>query len=145
MVVKYAYLWTHEHDRGLEEGSKDRPAAILLALSKQDGEISVLAVPITHTPPHSALDALEIPPETKRRLGWWPARPTYSAGPVPICGRFPRRATPVFTDFYRKTSTAWCAKPISRGFNKEPPPAGHASRVRISEAHAMLAFSGRCG
>ena len=69
MVVKYAYLWTHEHERGLEEGSKDRPAAILLALAKEDGEISVLAVPITHTPPHSSQDALEIPPETKRRLG----------------------------------------------------------------------------
>ncbi len=69
MVVKYAYLWTHEHDRGLEEGGKDRPTAVLLALAKEDGEISVLAVPITHTPPHSPQDALEIPPETKRRLG----------------------------------------------------------------------------
>ena len=69
MVVKYAYLWTHEHERGLEEGSRDRPAAILLALAKEDGEIAVLAVPITHTPPRSSQEALEIPPETKRRLG----------------------------------------------------------------------------
>jgi hypothetical protein len=122
MVVRYAYLWTREHDRGLEEGSKDRPAAILLALAKEDGEINVLAVPITHTPPHSPQDALEIPPETKRRLGldddrsWvavseanvfrWPGpdlRPVSPARDTCVYGFLPQ-------NFYRMVRRAYLAR-----------------------------------
>ena len=135
MGIKYAYLWTHEHERGLEEGSKDRPAAILLALAKEprssspegdsakeEGEISVLAVPITHTPPHLPLDALEIPPETKRRLGldddrsWvvvseanvfrWPGpdlRPVSPARDTCVYGFLPQ-------NFYRMVCRAYLAR-----------------------------------
>ena len=32
-VIRYAYLWRDEKRRGLDEGRKDRPAAVLLSLS----------------------------------------------------------------------------------------------------------------
>jgi hypothetical protein len=31
MVIRYAYLWRAEHERGIEEGAKDRPCAVPLA------------------------------------------------------------------------------------------------------------------
>ena len=69
MVIRYAYLWRSEHLRGLEEGVKNRPCAVLLAVLGSDGAVSVIALPITHTPPHEPDGAVEIPPKTKRRLG----------------------------------------------------------------------------
>jgi hypothetical protein len=33
MVIRYAYLWRSEYERGLEEGLKDRPCAVLLAVT----------------------------------------------------------------------------------------------------------------
>ncbi len=68
MVVRYAYLWADEHGAGREEGSKDRPAAILLAVSA-GSQTEVLALPVTHTPPSNPEDAFELPPATKERLG----------------------------------------------------------------------------
>ena len=31
-MVRYAYLWTHEAEAGAEEGRKDRPCAVVLAV-----------------------------------------------------------------------------------------------------------------
>ena len=31
LVIRYAYLWAREHDRGAEDGAKDRPCAIVAA------------------------------------------------------------------------------------------------------------------
>lgn len=53
---------------GVEEGSKDRPCAIVMMVHDECGEDVVTVLPITHTPPQSPADALEIPPTTKRRL-----------------------------------------------------------------------------
>lgn len=69
MVIRYAYLWAEEFDRGLEEGSKDRPCTILLAVKADDGEQIVTVLPITHSPPQNLEHAIEIPAATKRRLG----------------------------------------------------------------------------
>ena len=69
LVIRYAYLWKREHDQGREDGSKDRPCAIVLSIVDQDDEREVLVLPITHTPPDRADDAVEIPLNTKRRLG----------------------------------------------------------------------------
>jgi hypothetical protein len=68
MVIRYAYLWANEHDAGREEGSKDRPAAILLTVSAGK-QTEVLALPITHSPPSHPEEAFELPPATKARLG----------------------------------------------------------------------------
>jgi hypothetical protein len=74
MVIRYAYLWQSEHDRGLREGLKDRPCAILLAVTDAIGGKKVVVLPVTHTPPTDPALAIEIPAPTKRRLGLDDAR-----------------------------------------------------------------------
>jgi hypothetical protein len=69
LVIRYSYLWLREHREGREEGAKDRPCAIVLALRDHDGETQVLVVPVTHSPPESSAAALELPPAVKRHLG----------------------------------------------------------------------------
>ncbi|MDO8353665.1 MAG: type II toxin-antitoxin system PemK/MazF family toxin [Aestuariivirga sp.] len=68
-VISYAYLWHSEHQRGQEEGLKDRPCAIILVITNENGNEIVTVLPITHTPPSNPDLAVEIPPATKRRLG----------------------------------------------------------------------------
>lgn len=68
-VIHYSYLWHDEFRRGLEEGRKDRPCAVILALAREDGETQVVVLPITHSPPTDPAWAIEIPAATKRRLG----------------------------------------------------------------------------
>jgi hypothetical protein len=74
LVIAYAYLWHSEHERGQEEGSKDRPCAILLTAQAAPGETVVTVLPITHTPPTAEELAVEIPHAVKRRLGLDDAR-----------------------------------------------------------------------
>lgn len=69
LVLRYAYLWADEHDSGREEGAKDRPVTIVLSQILRDGKTSVLVLPVTHSPPLDPAQAMEIPQETKRRLG----------------------------------------------------------------------------
>ena len=70
MVICYSYLWHGEYVRGREEGVKDRPCAVVAAIRKEEaGDWKVLVLPITHTPPARAEEAIEIPQETKCRLG----------------------------------------------------------------------------
>jgi hypothetical protein len=69
LVIRYAYLWRAEHLRGQEEGLKDRPCAIVLAATEDEGRLMVTVVPVTHSPPSADTAAVEIPSETKRRLG----------------------------------------------------------------------------
>jgi hypothetical protein len=68
MVIRYAYLWRDQHLRGIEEGAKDRPCAVLLAVTDDAGERKVIVLPVTHSPPRDPADAVEIPAATKRRL-----------------------------------------------------------------------------
>jgi hypothetical protein len=69
LVIRYSYLWLREHLEGREEGTKDRPCAIILATHDQEGETQVLVVPVTHSPPEQGTDALELPQAVKRHLG----------------------------------------------------------------------------
>jgi hypothetical protein len=69
LVIRYAYLWKREFDAGRDEGTKDRPYAIVMAVIDGDGDKEVWVLPITHTPPANAADAIEIPTLTKNRLG----------------------------------------------------------------------------
>jgi mRNA-degrading endonuclease toxin of MazEF toxin-antitoxin module len=61
-------LWHSEYRQGREEGRKDRPCAIVLTADNSAGETIVTVVPITHTPPLPAGEAVEIPLPTKQRL-----------------------------------------------------------------------------
>ncbi len=74
LVISYAYLWRDQQDQGREEGAKDRPCVVVLAVKLEDGERIVTVAPITHTPPRDAPDAVELPAATKRRLGLDDAR-----------------------------------------------------------------------
>jgi hypothetical protein len=69
LVIRYSYLWLREHREGREEGSKDRPCAIVFALRRHGDETQVLVVPVTRGPPENLADALELPPAVKRQLG----------------------------------------------------------------------------
>ena len=68
-VVRYAYLWWNEARVGREDGVEDRPCGIVLTRQTKQGHTMVYVLPITHTPPLSQEDGIEIPPATKQRLG----------------------------------------------------------------------------
>ena len=70
LVISYAYLWHSEASRGRDEGAKYRPAVIVLTTeNRPDGGKTVLVAPVTHRSPDDPAMAVEIPPQTKRRLG----------------------------------------------------------------------------
>jgi hypothetical protein len=69
LVIRCSYLPLDEYRRGREEGVKDRPCAVVLvATTESEGE-TVTVLPVTHVAPRDPLCAMEIPRETKRRLG----------------------------------------------------------------------------
>jgi hypothetical protein len=69
LVIRYSYLWASEAEAGREEGVKDRPCAIVLVLLREGEHPIVRVLPVTHGAPADPADALEIPQQTKRRLG----------------------------------------------------------------------------
>jgi hypothetical protein len=69
LVIRYSYLWQREQAAGREEGVKDRPCAIVVAVDNPDGEKTVYVLPVTHSPPTDPQDAVELPQATKARLG----------------------------------------------------------------------------
>ena len=75
LVISYAYLWHREAARDRHEGTKYRPAVVVMAV-EHDGARgkTVLVAPITHRQPEHTSAAVEIPPQTKRRLGLDPER-----------------------------------------------------------------------
>ena len=69
-VVRYAYLWSKEYRSGQVEGLKDRPTLVLsLSIRVENGRTRLLVVPVTHAPPKSRDDAIELPAAIKRHLG----------------------------------------------------------------------------
>jgi PemK-like, MazF-like toxin of type II toxin-antitoxin system len=69
LVISYAYLWHHEHRAGREEGVKDRPCVIVVAVQNaDDGTTTVRVVPVTHSPPENTAAAVELPQAVKRHL-----------------------------------------------------------------------------
>ena len=69
LVVRYSYLWKREAIAGREEGVKDRPCAIILAVKGEGGHVRVLVLPVTHTRPQLPDEGVELPQSTKARLG----------------------------------------------------------------------------
>jgi hypothetical protein len=69
LVLRYSYLWHAEHRRGQEEGVKDRPCAVVMVVTGDEGNKTVTVLPITHTPPSDPALVVEIPYATKQRLG----------------------------------------------------------------------------
>lgn len=69
LVIGYAYLWEREAGAGRDEGAKDRPCVIILAVEDRDGDRIVHVAPITHAQPRVAEEAVALPQATKARLG----------------------------------------------------------------------------
>lgn len=70
LVISYAYLWRHEHNRGQDEGRKDRPCLVVLTSEvTAGGATRVTVAALTHVPPHASTTALELPANVKRHLG----------------------------------------------------------------------------
>jgi hypothetical protein len=70
LVISYAYLWHDEHRSGQQEGRKDRPCVVVLAVERaSDGATVVTVLPVTHSVPDNAAAAIEIPPRVKHKLG----------------------------------------------------------------------------
>lgn len=70
LVISYAYLWHREHHAGQEEGRKERPSVMVLAMERDaDGATLVAVLPITHSAPSHPSLAVEMPPPVKRHLG----------------------------------------------------------------------------
>jgi hypothetical protein len=68
-ILKYSYLWHWQHLQGREEGEKDRPSLVLAIVGTDvDGRQIVRVLPVTHSPPANAADAVEIPASVKARL-----------------------------------------------------------------------------
>ncbi|MGQ0558577.1 MAG: hypothetical protein ACT4OE_03180 [Sphingosinicella sp.] len=68
-LIRYAYLWHDEHRRGLTEGSKDRPCAVVIAAITQSGDRIFYVAPVTSRTPGEDALAVEIPAATRQRLG----------------------------------------------------------------------------
>jgi mRNA-degrading endonuclease toxin of MazEF toxin-antitoxin module len=70
LVIRYDFLWSHERDKGYQEGAKERPCVIVTAIvRKETGDTEVLVAPITHSPPQEGTVAIEIPSKVGRHLG----------------------------------------------------------------------------
>ena len=62
-------MWRDEKLRQRDEGVKDRPCLIILAV-RVEGEATIVSVaPITHRKPPQNAKAVELPSRTKQRLG----------------------------------------------------------------------------
>lgn len=129
-VIRYSYLWREEHLAGREEGLKDRPCVIVVAVEVLDRDgLFVTVLPVTHAPPSDPTIAVEIPHLTKRRLGldemqsWiilsesnqflWPGpdiRPIDGKKGSPVYGVLPykliTRVRSAFTSFIRAKRSA---------------------------------------
>ncbi len=74
LVVRYSYLWKREADAGREEGVKDRPCVVVVAIEDQAARPRVIVLPITHSVPQPPDEGIELPHPTKVRLGLDDAR-----------------------------------------------------------------------
>ena len=75
LVVRYSYLWADDAAAGHDEGDKDRPAAVVLAVDQSgSSETRVYVLAITHTTPGARTEAIEIPPAVCRAAGLDAAR-----------------------------------------------------------------------
>jgi len=69
LVICHAYVWDHEAQSGQEEGRKDRPCVVALAVERrQDGETLVTVLPVTHRQPDDTAAAVEIRAPSKNTL-----------------------------------------------------------------------------
>ena len=69
MVIRYSFLWFEQRRKQREEGEKDRPCVVVLAVRRAGDQTIVAVAPVTHQAPQLGSRAVEVPAETKARLG----------------------------------------------------------------------------
>jgi hypothetical protein len=70
LVIRYDYLWIEEEKAGREEGGKDRPCAVVVAIPADARQpLRAIVCAITHAPPTSPGEKIAIPPRVKAHLG----------------------------------------------------------------------------
>jgi hypothetical protein len=75
LVIRYNYLWSRDAAQGRDEGSKERPAAIVMAIDAPGSSMArVYVLPITHSAPAKGTEAMEIPAAVCRSAGLDTAR-----------------------------------------------------------------------
>ena len=133
LVIRYSYLWADDAAAGYEDGDKDRPVAIVMAVA-HPGETRVYVLAITHSAPMAGTEAMEIPPAVCHIAGLDAARswvvlsefnefvwPGFDLAPIP--GRSPRTMAYGFLTpgFFTNVRDRWLAldavgktKPVSR-------------------------------
>jgi hypothetical protein len=68
-VIRYLYDWSTPGEDAPAAGEKERPAVIILAVTKSRDRTVVRVAPITHRAPDRPDRAMELPQRTKARLG----------------------------------------------------------------------------
>jgi len=66
LVIRYAFLWSHEKAAGADEAAKDRPCAVVVATP---GDLRAIVAPITHLEPDDPSASIEIPAAVCHALG----------------------------------------------------------------------------
>jgi len=75
LIIRYSYLWAKDAAQGREEGTKERPATVVLVVKEAIASSPrVCVLPITHTRPGKGIEAVEVPPEVARKVGLDAAR-----------------------------------------------------------------------
>jgi len=70
LVIEYDYLWRSEERKGREEGSKERPCAVVVAVpSSENGSPRAIVCGITHSKPEPPSDGIELSARVKAHLG----------------------------------------------------------------------------
>lgn len=68
LVIRYSYRWANEARHDDQEGSKDRPVAVVVCTKTEADDTIVWVCPITHHPQADDV-TIEIPPKDRKRLG----------------------------------------------------------------------------
>ena len=68
LVIRYSYLWRHQHRRGQAEGTKDRPCVVVVAVRKVSGSVVATVAPVTRVPPDDEARAVALSPRVRRYL-----------------------------------------------------------------------------
>ncbi len=70
LVIRYDYLWLWEKEKGREQGSKDRPCAIVVVVPpKGTKPLRAVICGITRDQPERPDEGTLIPPKVKAHLG----------------------------------------------------------------------------
>jgi hypothetical protein len=68
-VIRYEYDWGEPGSAGSGASVKERPAVVVLSIRRSDAVTVVRVAPVTHLAPGDPVRAVELPAETKARLG----------------------------------------------------------------------------